>query len=201
MFAYCRLHQLYCRYNEYRDQWRHKERDGVSIVCSTFCSDADQRKLQSSASLACVRGIHRWPVDSPHKGPVTRKMFPFDDVIMQSQQNTEAGNEPTDIGQLLFTLLEIKCSYITTFQSFNLMLDHPAEFNTCNADSVRERSVFANEVSEDVTWSILTGRSLSENNGCVNEIMLLRQWPISENVSKMTTKISPDFQPRSRSEY
>ena len=40
-----------------------------------------QRKHQSSASLAFVRGIHRWPVDSPHKGPVTRKMFPFDDVI------------------------------------------------------------------------------------------------------------------------
>ena len=27
-------------------------------------------------------GIHRWPVNSPHKGPVTRKMFLFDDVIM-----------------------------------------------------------------------------------------------------------------------
>ena len=29
-----------------------------------------------------MRGIHRWPVNSPHKGPVTRKMFPLDDVIM-----------------------------------------------------------------------------------------------------------------------
>ena len=55
---------------------------GVSIVCSTICSVADQRKHQSSASLAFVRGIHRWPADSPHKGPVTRKMFPFDDVII-----------------------------------------------------------------------------------------------------------------------
>ena len=55
---------------------------GVSIVCWTVCSGADQRKHQSSASLAFVRGIHRWPVNSPHKGPVTRKMFPFDDVIM-----------------------------------------------------------------------------------------------------------------------
>ena len=33
-------------------------------------------------SLAFMRGIHRWPVNSPHKGPVTRKMSPFDDVIM-----------------------------------------------------------------------------------------------------------------------
>ena len=55
---------------------------GVSIVCSTVCSGADQRKHQSSASLAFLRGNHRSPVDSPHKGPVTRKMFPFDDVIM-----------------------------------------------------------------------------------------------------------------------
>ena len=54
----------------------------VTIVYSTVCSGADQRKYQSSASLAFVRGIHRWPVNSPHKWPVTRKMFPFDDVIM-----------------------------------------------------------------------------------------------------------------------
>ena len=54
----------------------------ASIVYSTVCSGADQRKYQSSASLAFVRGIHRSQVNSPHKGPVSRKMFPFDDVIM-----------------------------------------------------------------------------------------------------------------------
>ena len=53
-----------------------------TIVYSTVYSGIDQRKHQSSASLAFVRGIHRRPVNSPHKGPVTRKMFPFDDVIM-----------------------------------------------------------------------------------------------------------------------
>ena len=42
-----------------------------------------QRKHQSSASLASVRGIHQWPLNSSHKWPLTRKMFPFDDVIMQ----------------------------------------------------------------------------------------------------------------------
>ena len=52
------------------------------IVYSTVYSDADQRKHQSSASLAFVWGIHRWPVHSPHKWPVTRKIFPFDDVTM-----------------------------------------------------------------------------------------------------------------------
>ena len=54
----------------------------LTIVYSTVYSDADQRKHQSSASLAFVRGIHRGLVNSPCKGPVTRKMFPFDDVIM-----------------------------------------------------------------------------------------------------------------------
>ena len=48
---------------------------GVSSVHSPVCSSTDQRKYQSSAPLALVRGIHRWPVYSPHKGPVTRKMF------------------------------------------------------------------------------------------------------------------------------
>ena len=54
----------------------------LTIVYSTVYSDADQRKHQSFASLAFVWGIHRRPVNSPHKWPVTRKMFPFDDVIV-----------------------------------------------------------------------------------------------------------------------
>ena len=54
----------------------------LTNVYSTVYSGADQRKHQSSASLAFVWGIHRWPVNSPHKWPATRKMFPLDAVIM-----------------------------------------------------------------------------------------------------------------------
>ena len=57
----------------------------LTIVYSTVYSGADQRKHQCSASLAFVGGIHRWPVNSPHKWPVTRKMFLFDDVIKLDQ--------------------------------------------------------------------------------------------------------------------
>ena len=57
----------------------------LTSIYSTVYSDADQSKHQSSASLAFVCGIHRGPVNSPHKWPVTRKMFPFDDVIMGSR--------------------------------------------------------------------------------------------------------------------
>ena len=56
----------------------------LTIVYSTVHSGADQTKHQSSASLAFVWEIHRWPVNFPHKWPVTRKMFPFDDVIMMN---------------------------------------------------------------------------------------------------------------------
>ena len=56
----------------------------LTIVYSAVYSDVDHRKHQSSASLAFVRRIHRWPVNSPHKWPVTGKMIPFDDVIMNN---------------------------------------------------------------------------------------------------------------------
>ena len=55
----------------------------VSSICSTICFGGHQRKHQKSASLVFMRGIHRWPVDSPHKGPITRKMFRFDDVLVK----------------------------------------------------------------------------------------------------------------------
>ena len=55
----------------------------LTIVYLTVYSGADQRKYQNSASQAFVRGIHQWPVNSKHKMPVARKMFPFDDVIMK----------------------------------------------------------------------------------------------------------------------
>ena len=57
----------------------------LTIVYSNVYSGADQRKHQSSGPLAFVRGIHRWPGNIPHKWPVTRKMFPLDDVIMDNR--------------------------------------------------------------------------------------------------------------------
>ena len=63
-------------------RWRLKSPASRSIVYSTIYLCTDQRKHQSSASLAFMKVIHRWPVTSPHKGPVARKMFAFDDVII-----------------------------------------------------------------------------------------------------------------------
>ena len=63
---------------------------GVSVAYSTFCSGADHRKHQSSASLAFVREIHRWLVNSLHRGPETRKRIPFDYVIMSTTWHKQA---------------------------------------------------------------------------------------------------------------
>ena len=61
----------------------------LTIVYSIVHSGADQKQHQSSTSLDFVRGFHPGPVNSPHKWPVTRKTFPFSDVIMHCHQYTK----------------------------------------------------------------------------------------------------------------
>ena len=82
----------------------------ITIVCSTVYSGADQRKHESSTSLAFVQGIHRPPVNSPHKGPVTRKKFPFDDVIMYSVAPVvlKCHGHIRSVGQVSWTLIQYK---------------------------------------------------------------------------------------------
>ena len=89
----------------------------LTIVYLTAYSDADQRKHQSSASLAFVRGIHRMPVNSPHKGPVTRKKFPFDDVIVlpvwyQAVIWTNADLLPIDPREHISMKYDSKCIFV-----------------------------------------------------------------------------------------
>ena len=71
-------------YDDVIMDWIASQITSLPVVCSIVYSDVNQRKHQSSASLAFVREIHRGPVNFPHKWPVTRKMFPFDDVIMKT---------------------------------------------------------------------------------------------------------------------
>ena len=78
-------------------RWRHNGCDSVSNHKPRECLlrrliRRTSKKHQSSASLAFVRGIHRRSMNSPHKWPVTRKMFPFDDVIMSAFSYNVHGN-------------------------------------------------------------------------------------------------------------
>ena len=75
-------------------QWRHNERDGVSnhqphdcLLNRLFKTQIKETSKLRLTGQAFARGIHRWPVNSPHKGPVTQKMFPFDDVIDDATNN------------------------------------------------------------------------------------------------------------------
>ena len=52
------------------------------LFAQPFVQAYIKENIKFSASLAFVRGIHGWPVDYPHKGPVTQKIFPFDDTII-----------------------------------------------------------------------------------------------------------------------
>ena len=118
----------------------------LTIVYSTVYSGADQRKHQSSASLAFVRGIHRWPVNSPHKWPETRNMFPFDDVIMSLRKE-----------DLLF-YLHCACRWLNTVSCIR---DH----------HLRTKGAFSNVLlslktrATLVTQGRLTAVSLNKNDG------------------------------------
>ena len=93
----------------------------LTIVYSTVYSGADQRKHQSSASLGFVRWIHRGSVNSPHKWPVTLKMFPFDDVIMilewTSSMSFLAATKQLQEHFFLSVRLSVRHTFLTMFPS------------------------------------------------------------------------------------
>ena len=115
----------------------------LRIVYSTVYSGADQRKHQSSMSLAFVRGIHLWPVNSPRKWPVTRRIFPFDDVIINCWMNAVPETKPylfstyrsslltistvhlPDIGEMVIATSMISCG-LTPYDQ-NIQLDPAVE--------------------------------------------------------------------------
>ena len=89
---------------------------GVSVVCKTVCSGADQRKHQSTASLAIVKGIHRWPVDSPHKGPVTAEKVSIrwrhhDEIIYNKYIVDIMNSDDTGVNEPI-----VKCSRLAVIQ-------------------------------------------------------------------------------------
>ena len=124
-----------------------------SIVYLTACSCPDQWKYQSSASLAFVRGIRRWPGNFPHKGPVTRKIFPFDDVIMCER----------DWASLLWTRLVMsECKKNHLYQRFKWIILHTIYFNVSRYEQVCGH--VADERFKYICWL--------ENGRCIIQIPL-----------------------------
>ena len=96
----------------------------LTIVNSTVYSDADQRKYQSSAAaLAFVWGIHRGPVNSPNKWPVTRKMFPCETsscIIDRRSLNLLNKLAKKSVHQLRILLLLLRWRIVQTFFASNI---------------------------------------------------------------------------------
>ena len=116
------LSALLVYYEGNPSQWRHNERDGVSDHQTRACLPSIlcrcTSKKTSSASLAFVWEIHWWPVNYPQKGPVTWKMFPFDDVIMPSGTcgfPSEKAGDPS-----CFIMLMLAWKYLLNKQSKHL---------------------------------------------------------------------------------
>ena len=84
---------IFCYYNDVIMSSMASQITSLTIVYSTVYSGADQKTYLSSVSLLFVRRIHRWPLNSPHKGPITRKMFPINDVIMARRENVFKENK------------------------------------------------------------------------------------------------------------
>ena len=126
-----------------QDNWPHyndvimdamtSQMTSLAIVYSSVYLGTDKRKHQSSASLAFVRGIHRWPVNSPHKGPLTRKVFPFDDVIMWHRDNHTFATAPVE--QQWGLQIVFVCLYITPSHHHHCAnLSADIELITCLSD-------------------------------------------------------------------
>ena len=99
-------------------QWHHNGHDGVSNHQPHDCL---LNRLFRHWSF--VRGIHRWPVNSPHKWPVTRKMLPFDVVIMASVCYTYIAWPPSLFLLYLFYTIEI-----LWFLKFSMIMDSICEW-------------------------------------------------------------------------
>ena len=117
----------------------------LTIVYSIADWGADQRKHQSSASLAFVRGIHRWPVNSPHKEPVTRKLFPFDDVNMIVMKNSGFDKYSYDKSCLTHVML-VKCNLPDLQNNRTSKNISPAKFPFAVFVSLHDPHIYASEI-------------------------------------------------------
>ena len=144
----------------------------LTIVYSVVYSAADQRKHQSSASLAFVWGIHQWPVNSPHKGPVTRKVFPFHDVVMDILRHWKVASWQADAFRITVPL----CGEFTGHWWFRCIGAKNAELwsNLCYqleqaVEETFELSVFKTSwrlCDVTVIWPFLDSAKLPDSTFC-----------------------------------
>ena len=155
----------------------------LTIVYSTVRSGPDQRKHQGPASLAFVWGIHRRPVNSPHKWPVTRKIFPFDDVIMTERDVPNQDSSRSNGHWAAYPIS--KLWYIFTWHVIHIIspesqMDIPSCLQSMNCHTVQAGTRTQTRRNEHSTWHSSvhslprTHQRCRVNNG---DVMTWKHWP------------------------
>ena len=148
----------------YSLQWRHNECDDDSNHQPPDCLlnrlGADQGKHQTPASLAFVWGIHRCPVNSPYKGPVTRKMFPFDGVFMYY----DAVGRPAVIVMMAYRGGKYCCTDEMDEILVHLTTHHFHSF-IASTRVLTQQPMWYHSTRPDITYDVLWTRSMYSNIG------------------------------------
>ena len=97
-------------------RWRHNDHDGVSNHQPHGCLFRRRSKKTPKLSVTGLcAGNSPVAVNSPHKGPVTRKMFPFDDVIMMPCHHHVRAREPVFHHTWRVSLFYVMASYLNPY--------------------------------------------------------------------------------------
>ena len=115
----------------------------LTVVYSSVYSDVDQRKTSKLRVTGLCVANSPGPVNSPHKWPVTRKMFPFDDVIMP---------------WLIHAVVAITLMYSNgrcgqEKRSGNLNIESPFIFEIAKASSEEYGNVWIHTLSSEITFN------------------------------------------------
>ena len=105
-------------------QWHHYGRDSISnhqphhCLLNRLFRRISKKSSKLRATGLCV-GNSPGPVNSPHKWPVMRKMFPFDDVIMEDFRKKPTG---CDCHNAMYTVLHFRDILISLYNSYQLIV-------------------------------------------------------------------------------
>ena len=90
---------------------------GNLTVCSTVVHSDIKGNIIALDYWPFVKGIHWWPVDSLHKGPVMWKVFPCHDVIM-TLTSSSSSSSPLSLSLSSWHFCFSVCSMVTTMAQY-----------------------------------------------------------------------------------
>ena len=139
-------------------QWRQNGRDGVSNQQYHNCllNRLFRRRSKNTWKLrvtGLLQGFHRWPVNSPHKGPVTRKMFPFDDVIREPFNPQYRGLETPPQDLILRRILSARGIEPQSLYMVTPMHEIKQLWHIASGNSMSTRHIHFCSIKKALSWA------------------------------------------------